>query len=287
MHNALKDKALSSTEEGHQPELHLSSSVIDIDTSTATLTLKDGSKVTGDVIIGADGVHSVTRSHIPGGDVQPFGSGKSAFRFMVERKVAQEDPATSRFVQKTGELSIWYASDRRVVMYPTSNNQILNFVCIHPESESDATGDWNSDANKSKLLEVYKDFHPDCLKLLDKADPSSLKVWKLLDMAVLPSWVNNRLALLGDAAHPFLPHQGQGGACAIEDAAALGVVLERGITREEVPARLALYEKIRCERANRIQEYTRLAGRDFQDDAKLNSKSCSFTISVRSTFVQG
>ena len=193
----------------------------------------------------------------------------------MEREVALADPATRKFAEKNGELIIMYSSDRRVVMYPTSNNQILNFVCIHPENESDATGDWNSDANKSTLLEVYKDFHPDCLKLLDKAEPSSLKVWKLLDMAVLPSWIDDRLALLGDAAHPFLPHQGQGGACAIEDAASLGVVLERGITREEVPARLALYEKIRCERANRIQEYTRIAGRDVQHDKKLNSKFCS------------
>jgi 2-polyprenyl-6-methoxyphenol hydroxylase-like FAD-dependent oxidoreductase len=57
------------------------------------------------------------------------------------------------------------------------------------------------------LLEVYKDFDPSLLALLDKAEAASLKVWELLDMDVLPTWVDGRLALLGDAAHPFLPRR--------------------------------------------------------------------------------
>jgi 2-polyprenyl-6-methoxyphenol hydroxylase-like FAD-dependent oxidoreductase len=58
----------------------------------------------------------------------------------------------------------------------------------------------------------------------------------------------------------------------MEDAAALAVVLQRGTKSEEVPERLRLYEKIRMERANRVQEYSRLAGRDL-GDTKLDSKS--------------
>lgn len=193
--------------EGQPVELHLSNPVIDVDSERATITLKDGTVITGDVVIGADGVHSMSRSKIPGGDVKVFGSGKSAFRFLISRQAALDDPATRRFAERDGELIIWYGSDRRVVMYPTSNNSLLNFVCIHPESESEGGDDWNTNANKSMLLRVYKDFHPDCIALVGKADPESLKVWKLLDMSILPTWVNGHLALLGDAAHPFLPHQ--------------------------------------------------------------------------------
>lgn len=89
---------------------------------------------------------------------------------------------------------------------------------------------------------------------------------------MLDSWTTGRLVLLGDAAHPFLPHQGQGGACAIEDAAALGVVLESGLTSDEVPARLRLYQRIRKGRADRLQEYTRLSGLDVKpgEPPKLN-----------------
>jgi 2-polyprenyl-6-methoxyphenol hydroxylase-like FAD-dependent oxidoreductase len=80
-----------------------------------------------------------------------------------------------------------------------------------------------------------------------------------------------RLALLGDAAHPFLPHQGQGGACAIEDAVSIAVLFPRDTPRDEIKDRLALYEKIRYERANRLQEYSRLAGADLKDDVKMDS----------------
>jgi 2-polyprenyl-6-methoxyphenol hydroxylase-like FAD-dependent oxidoreductase len=57
------------------------------------------------------------------------------------------------------------------------------------------------------LLKVYENFDPALVNLLGKADASSLKVWELLDMEVLPSWTKDRLALLGDAAHPFLPRK--------------------------------------------------------------------------------
>jgi 2-polyprenyl-6-methoxyphenol hydroxylase-like FAD-dependent oxidoreductase len=59
--------------------------------------------------------------------------------------------------------------------------------------------------------------------------------------------------------------QGQGGATALEDSASLTVVLPLGTKPEEISERLMLYEKIRYERANNIQEYSRQAGKDFVD----------------------
>jgi 2-polyprenyl-6-methoxyphenol hydroxylase-like FAD-dependent oxidoreductase len=71
-----------------------------------------------------------------------------------------------------------------------------------------------------------------------------------------------------------LADQGQGGGVAMEDAVSLAVLLPLGTSPGEVPERLALYEKIRYERAHKIQHYTRLAGQDLVDGAleKLNSK---------------
>ena len=156
-------------------------------------------------------------------------------------------------------------------MYPTSSNSLLNFLCIHPESLSEAGDDWNTSTNLEALLRVYADFAPEFTTILSKADPESLKLWKFWDMDDLPGWSSSRLALIGDAAHPFLPHQGQGAAMAMEDAVALGTVLEKGLTADEVPARLKLYNDIRYERACKIQQYTRLAGLDVQE-GKLDSK---------------
>ena len=220
-------------------------------------------------------MHSVARAFIPGGDFKPFGSGKSAFRFLVPRQIAAEDPVTKRFVETRGELTIWYGKNRRIIMYPTSENSILNFVCIHPSTETadEAGDDWDQNSNLDELLRVYASFDPAMLKLLGKAKPQSIKIWKLLDMKVIPSWTNQHLALLGDAAHPFLPHQGQGAGVAIEDAAALAVVLPLGTKPEEITERLKLYEEIRMERANRIQEFSRIAGADLDDQTRKDSKS--------------
>jgi acetoacetate decarboxylase len=106
------------------------------------------------------------------------------------------------------------------------------------------------------------------------ADVSALKVWTLLDMDRISAWHKGRLVLLGDAAHPFLPHQGQGGGIAIEDAASLCALLPLGTTADDIPERLALYEKVRDERAHKVQTLTRIAGADLNDTSrgKFNSK---------------
>lgn len=118
-----------------------------MDETNATVTLENSTIVKGDLLLGADRVHSVTKRKVTasGKDVKPYGSGKSAFRFMISRKTAQADPVTSKFVQKPGELIIWYGADRRVVLPPTTNNTLLNFTRIHPDFESEAgEGNWNT-----------------------------------------------------------------------------------------------------------------------------------------------
>ena len=83
-----------------------------------------------------------------------------------------KDPITRPIVQRGGELIIWYDVDRRVVMYPASDNELLNFVRIHPEAESDGTGDWNTQANESKSLDVPQL----CLILMDRHSCFSLLI---------------------------------------------------------------------------------------------------------------
>ncbi|EAT85338.2 hypothetical protein SNOG_07872 [Parastagonospora nodorum SN15] len=271
LHNNLKLAATDPHGRG-SVQLYTSSKIANVDPASATVTLENGAQFKGDLVIGADGVHSVARKSIPGSDVRPFGSGKSAFRFLVPRKLAEQDLVTQQFVQNNGELLIWYANDRLIIMYPTSNNTVLNFVCVHPEAETEEQSgeNWDQAGDLDLLLKVYSTFYPAVLKLLGKAEPGSIKVWKLLDMDVIPSWTNKRLALLGDSAHPFLPHQGQGAGVAIEDAAALAVVLPMGTKPEEVAERLKLYQDIRMERANKIQEYSRLAGRDLESQVNVD-----------------
>jgi len=115
--------------------------------------------------------------------------------------------------------------------------------------------------SKDRMLAIYQSFDSSVRAIIEKAE-DDIKVWKLLDMDKMPTFVHERLALLGDAAHPFLPHQGQGGGQAIEDAVVLAALLPLGTSRQDIPERLQLYNECRYERAHKIQDFTRTAGKD-------------------------
>lgn len=137
LHDQLKRLATSTDQPGPPAKLHKSSKVVSVDPERGTITLEDGKTVEADLVIGADGIYSITRRYIK--DAKLFGSGKAAFRFLIPRKVALEDPVTQPLVERQSALQIWYGSDRRVVVYPCNDNELLNFVCIHPDTESHAT----------------------------------------------------------------------------------------------------------------------------------------------------
>ncbi|KAL6705849.1 hypothetical protein ACN47E_006309 [Coniothyrium glycines] len=279
LHSELKRLATCAEGKGKPADLRLRCRVVGVDTSTGTVTLDGGETIQSDVVVGADGVHSKTRPHLPGADKvkAPSGDGKSAFRFLISREKAAVVEETNKFANEDGHLIMIFAKDRRVVVYPTSDNTLLNFVCIHPTAASQIeggekeSGDWQNRGNIDKMLEVYKDFEPAVVKLLSMADEETLKVWELLDMKQLPTWTHEKLVLIGDAAHPFTPHQGQGAGQAIEDAASLAVMLPLGVPREQIPARLKLYEKCRYERASTIQEFSRVAGQDLGSGPPLDT----------------
>ncbi|KZM19796.1 Salicylate 1-monooxygenase [Ascochyta rabiei] len=278
LHSELKRLATTEDGPGKPAILKTRSRVADVNTAEGSVTLDNGEVVYGDVVVGADGVHSKTRSKIPGAEnIKTFASGKSSFRFLISRESALADPETRKFAEHEGHLIMMFGRDRRIVVYPTSDNTLLNFNNIHPTSDSQViseapgSADWQNKGNINKMLEVYKDFEPAVLKLLSMADEETLKVWELLDMEQLPTWTHEKLVLIGDAAHPFTPHQGQGAAQAIEDAASLAVMLQRGTSLSAIPDRLKLYQKCRFERASYIQEISRIAGNDLGSGPPLDS----------------
>jgi salicylate hydroxylase len=104
---------------------------------------------------------------------------------------------------------------------------------------------------------AFSDFSPDLKRLLSYSDKVGL--WQLRDQDPLPTWVKGKAIIIADAAHAMLPHQGQGGGQSVEDAEACGVFLS-GFTHadaDKVPERLALIQKVRMERATKVQGYSR------------------------------
>jgi hypothetical protein len=87
--------------------------------------------------------------------------------------------------------------------YPCDDNETFNFVCIHPADLSNASSDtYDKAANKDLLLEIFKDFEPTVLAMLEKADKNTLRVYPLFDMDPLQKFVTDKLALVGDVSCP-------------------------------------------------------------------------------------
>jgi 2-polyprenyl-6-methoxyphenol hydroxylase-like FAD-dependent oxidoreductase len=136
LHEKLKQTATSEKGAGPPAVLRTSSKVVDVDSEAGSLVLENGEHAKADVLLGADGIYSKARTFVSGQPSKLFTSGKAAFRFLIPRKTALADPKAAKLCERNDELSIWYGDDRRVVMYPCDNNELLNFVCIHPEEES-------------------------------------------------------------------------------------------------------------------------------------------------------
>ncbi|KAK0853511.1 hypothetical protein LTR03_002775 [Friedmanniomyces endolithicus] len=273
LHNQLKAKATSTAGKGPPVKLLTSSTVVQADPQTSTVTLESGETKQADLIIGGDGVHSVTRQALGPDMPTAFKTDRYAFRFTYAKALAMSDPVTRPLIEQEGVMISWYGPDRKIVLYPTSGNTLLNFVCIHPASASGDSDDYNKTVSKAQLLEVYADFHPVVLKLLEKVGEDQVSLYPLYDMKQLPTFATGRMALIGDAAHPFTPHLAQGGAMAIEDGLSVGTMLPFDTLPSGVESRLQLYNAARYERASAIQEYSRYAGGD--STTKVMSKSGS------------
>ncbi|KAK2596315.1 hypothetical protein N8I77_013211 [Diaporthe amygdali] len=274
LHEELKRLATEPNGHGEPAEVHLRSEVVKYDADAPSITLANGETVHGDVVIAADGIHTLGVEAIIGKPNPPEPSRDAynfCYRFLIPADDIENDAETNFWNQDDdGRMKFFVGEMKRLVSYPCRNNEVHNFVAIFHEDDISKMRkeDWQASIDKSKLLERYHDVHPRLLAVLNKA--TEVKQWALLFRPPVSTWVKGRMTLAGDAAHPMLPHQGQGGAQGIEDGVVLGMVLCNA-TRENVTERLLLYEKIRKSRASLMQIFSN-AG---QDEPELIQKEAS------------
>ncbi|WP_246007032.1 FAD-dependent monooxygenase [Actinomadura pelletieri] len=205
------------------------------------LRFDDGEQVDADIVIGADGVHSVVRGTITEPRPAAF-SGLCAFRALVP---AERAPAPSRRRAQT----LWLGPGRHLVHYPVSAGRFVNLVAFAPAGESSVES-WTARATVEEFLAEFDGWDGRLVDLVRAARAPGR--WALLDRAPLPRWSRGPVTLLGDAAHPMFPFFAQGAAQAIEDAAVLSRCLAEDVA--DPPRALRRYEALRIPRTTRLQE---------------------------------
>jgi salicylate hydroxylase len=123
---------------------------------------------------------------------------------------------------------------------------------------------WKTQTSKQVARDRMQSFHPALHKLLDYCNEDDMYLWRVADRDPLPTYHKDRLIVLGDAAHPMLPTLGNGAGMAIEDAGALGVVMEGVKDAGEVTRRLNVWDRVRRPRASAVQLLSRNIGVEYE-----------------------
>lgn len=189
----------------------------------------DGARAQADVVICADGLHSVGRQVVSPGAEARF-TGQVAWRATVP---AQEGAAA--------QARVSMGPGRHVVSYPLRGGAMMNLVAVQ-ERDGWAEEGWQHEDDPAHLRAAFADFGGSVAELLSEVTQVSL--WGLFRHPVAECWMRDNVALVGDAAHPTLPFLAQGANLALEDAWILAECLLAG-----VPER---YQALRRDRAVRV-----------------------------------
>ena len=213
--------------------------------SGVRLSFADGAREDADLLIAADGIHSVVRRAMAGEETLTF-TGQVAYR-TVYRSDLLGRPIDDRVK--------WWGRDRHIVSYRIDpRRDELYFIASVPEPDFEIES-WSAMGEKDMLLAHYADFHPDARTILESAP--EVRKWALAERDPLDAWTEGAAILIGDAAHPMLPYMAQGAGCAMEDAVVLARCLtqavDAGAGAEGLADALKGAERLRLDRTTRIQ----------------------------------
>src|SRR5262249_19020456 len=189
------------------------------DQDGVTVQFQDGTQVEGDVLVGADGIHSVIRRALfP--DVALRYSGQTCYRGIATMELP---PSLARTCWE-----VW-GGERRFGFSALGSRQVYWFAPMTaPAGSAEREGTLSE-----QLVERYVGFPAPIPDIIERTPVDEIIRTDLYDFLPLTRWWQGRVILLGDAAHAMTPNLGQGGAQAIEDACALAERLAACPTPEQ------------------------------------------------------
>ena len=238
---------LNACREHELVELATSSEVIAYtqDGGAVSVELADGSRISGSALIGADGLWSNVRRQLVG-DGKPRVSGHTTYRSVIPTEEMPED-------LRWNAATLWAGPKCHIVHYPLSGWKVFNLVVTyHNDAPEPVAG---KPVTHDEVRTGFEHVSPVARQIIERG--KDWKLWVLCDREPVSNWVDGRVALLGDAAHPMLQYFAQGACMAMEDAVCLSA--ELGNTGD-IESALQAYQQKRYLRTARVQLQSREIG---------------------------
>ncbi|OKO86282.1 salicylate hydroxylase [Bradyrhizobium sp. NAS80.1] len=250
--NDLHNVMLTAARQSYLIELHTGCEVTGYDQSGAQVTAKTaaGDEFTGAALVAADGMWSNVRRQMIGDELNALGH--TAYRALIP---SDHIPAGLDWLRDT--TTLWAGPKCHVITYPLSGTRLINLVLVSTDKRYAPPGPVAGAPISNE--EVYARFdhtHPRVKGIFTLAP--EFKLWAIGDRDPAPKWVDGRVALLGDAAHPMMQYVAQGACQALEDAVCLAHAFETW--SGDIDRAFSEYEKRRTVRTARVQILSRAVG---------------------------
>ena len=207
----------------------------------------DGNKINGIALIGAEGLWSKIRAQLVG-DGPPKVSGHTTYRSVIPIDQMPEE-------LRWNAATLWAGPKCHIVHYPIHGGKSFNLVVTyHNDALQPVAG---KQVSKDVVRKGFEHVNSIAKQIIEKG--KDWKLWVLCDRDPVTNWVDRKVAVLGDAAHPMLQYLAQGACMAIEDSVCLSEEVKN--EKENIEQALINYQNKRMLRTARVQLHSREIGK--------------------------